>query len=153
MNAWLIRMRSVARLSGLTALLQALRWSKRYEERFRAALIDQIYSGDTVWDVGANVGLYSGQFLERVGPNGRVVAFEPVPACCEVLARRFADVKRMTIENVAMGEETGQGVIELNDDPLSPLNKVKVSASSGDNRVVHVTIVTGDEYARTSGHA
>ena len=33
--------------------------------------------GDTVLDVGANVGQYCALLAEVVGPEGRVIAFEP----------------------------------------------------------------------------
>lgn len=48
-----------------------------YEDAYRSALMSAIRVGDTVWDVGANVGYYTSQFARLVGVNGRVVAFEP----------------------------------------------------------------------------
>lgn len=33
--------------------------------------------GDTFWDVGANIGLYTVLAAKKVGPSGRVIAFEP----------------------------------------------------------------------------
>ena len=34
-------------------------------------------AGDTFLDIGANIGVYSLLAASRVGPSGRVVAFEP----------------------------------------------------------------------------
>jgi FkbM family methyltransferase len=42
-------------------------------------MIHNIREGDTVWDVGANIGAYTGAYLGLVGKRGCVVAFEPVP--------------------------------------------------------------------------
>lgn len=41
--------------------------------------------GDTVLDIGANIGLFALWASERVGAPGRVVAIEPLPPCYEAL--------------------------------------------------------------------
>ncbi|KAG2435614.1 hypothetical protein HYH02_011904 [Chlamydomonas schloesseri] len=46
--------------------------------------------GDTVIDVGANTGLFTMQAAEAVGPSGRVVSLEPVPATHALLAANVA---------------------------------------------------------------
>ncbi len=49
-------------------------------------LVDNIVQpGDTVVDVGANIGYYTCAFGRKVGPAGRVIAFEADPATCELL--------------------------------------------------------------------
>ena len=40
-------------------------------------LISMLHEGDIVYDVGANIGLYAVLLAKAVGPEGRVVAFEP----------------------------------------------------------------------------
>jgi FkbM family methyltransferase len=41
-------------------------------------LLDQhIKPGQTVLDIGANIGIYSLYFSRQVGPNGKIIAFEP----------------------------------------------------------------------------
>ena len=42
--------------------------------------------GDWVLDIGANVGHYTLELARLVGPQGRVIAFEPVPETFSVLA-------------------------------------------------------------------
>jgi FkbM family methyltransferase len=44
-----------------------------------------IAPGATVYDVGANVGFFTMLAARLAGPDGRVVAFEPVPACAEAV--------------------------------------------------------------------
>jgi FkbM family methyltransferase len=46
--------------------------------------------GDTFVDAGANIGLMSLAAAQRVGPGGRVYAFEPVPAVHRVLQANVA---------------------------------------------------------------
>jgi FkbM family methyltransferase len=43
-------------------------------------VFQHISEGDTVIDVGANVGYYSMGFAKRVKPKGKVIAIEPIPA-------------------------------------------------------------------------
>ena len=50
-----------------------------------------IRPGDCVWDVGANVGLYSEVFAAAAGPSGKVISFEPSPACAAMLEERLRD--------------------------------------------------------------
>lgn len=102
-----IRLRSFGRRLGIfPPLVRAYRRisGARYEERFDAALLTAIRSGDTVWDVGANVGLYTEKFAKQVEPFGRVVAFEPSPRSVAVLRSRFTDIKRVTICPVALAD-------------------------------------------------
>ena len=60
-----------------------------------AALQALVRPGDMVWDIGANIGLYS-RLLANKFDAGNVVAFEPMSGCfiaeqaCEALRPRFA---------------------------------------------------------------
>src|SRR5262249_19321993 len=49
-----------------------------------------VKSGDWALDIGANVGHYTVRLSELVGPEGRVLAFEPVPENLELLAANVA---------------------------------------------------------------
>jgi FkbM family methyltransferase len=48
-----------------------------YEPDVWPLLMSEIKPGDCIADVGAHMGLYSLAMANRVGPHGRVVAFEP----------------------------------------------------------------------------
>lgn len=50
-----------------------------FKEPETLAWIDKMEDGSTLWDVGANVGIYSMYFLAQK-EKGRVVAFEPHPS-------------------------------------------------------------------------
>jgi FkbM family methyltransferase len=47
--------------------------------------------GMTVFDVGANTGLFSLEILHRTGGTARVVSFEPAPAVYALLVRNLTD--------------------------------------------------------------
>src|SRR3989304_3675571 len=46
--------------------------------------------GDSVLDVGANIGYWSTALSAQVGPRGRVYAFEPSPVTLEYLRKNIA---------------------------------------------------------------
>jgi FkbM family methyltransferase len=83
------KLRQHPRVQG--ALVHALslgRHSRGYEESFRAAMFACIRPGDCVWDVGANIGLYSELFAAAVGPAGKVISFEPSADCVAIIEER-----------------------------------------------------------------
>lgn len=53
------------------------------------AVIATVKPGMTVIDIGAHIGYYTLLFAKCVGLNGRVVAFEPLPANFELLERNI----------------------------------------------------------------
>jgi len=62
--------------------------------------------GNWVLDIGANVGHYTKRMSELVGPGGRVIAFEPVPATFALLA---ANVQRFKHANVTLINAAASG--------------------------------------------
>lgn len=65
--------------------------------------------GSTVWDIGANVGLFTLPAALGVGPGGRVVAFEPFPPNLDHLDRHLAlnGLTNVTVVPAAVGAEAG----------------------------------------------
>ena len=60
-----------------------------WEPEVIGAVTATIKSGMTVVDIGAHIGYYTLLFAKCVGPNGRVVAFEPLPVNFELLKRNI----------------------------------------------------------------
>lgn len=121
LSLWL---RDVARRLGVNRVLGAWVHRRGYEERFGSTLLATVRPGDVVWDVGANVGLYSEQFLAAAGSSGKVIAFEPAGECYDQLVRRFADTATFEAVNVAMGASDGKALMEFSGTGLSPTNRV-----------------------------
>ena len=65
----------------------AIARDKQYEPHVTRALRDTLGRGATFIDVGANIGYFALLAAKIVGPAGRVVAFEPNPANCDLLRR------------------------------------------------------------------
>lgn len=112
-----------------------------YEERFSRALLRQVRPGDVVWDIGANVGLYSLQLSEAVSASGKVYAFEPMPTCFAELTRRSQGRANIQPIQAALGDRTGIAQLTLDDNALSTTNSLFIPSGA---RTVDVRITTGD---------
>lgn len=64
-------------------------------------------AGDCVWDVGANVGHYTTEFLRLVGPDGRVVAFDPEPSCARRL-EALGSAPQLLVVEAAVADFDGE---------------------------------------------
>lgn len=104
-RAWLV---VSARVGGLKYLLKP---SERWDpELVRIARL-LVGAGDVVWDVGANVGLFSKAASLRAGETGRIFAFEADADAAALLARtaRLASPQHasMTVVPLAVGVTSG----------------------------------------------
>jgi FkbM family methyltransferase len=113
-----------------------------YEERFSRELLGAIHAGDTVWDVGANVGHYAAQFSDRGA--AKVVCFEPAPGAVAALQGRFAAGtgadSRVQIVPVALGRQ--RSIAAFTADGASPDNQIVAAAN---NNTVEIQVYSGDE--------
>jgi FkbM family methyltransferase len=73
----------------------------------QVALADLLRPGDVFFDVGANVGFFSLVAARLVGPEGRVIAIEPVPANCKAIR---ANARRNGFRNVEVLAAAAGGV-------------------------------------------
>jgi len=82
-------------------------WS---EESIFKHLIAFLRRGDTVYDIGANLGLYTVFLARAVGPEGRVVAVEPDSEAYSKLDRnvRLNGLTNVKLFRKALGEERAQ---------------------------------------------
>ncbi len=73
-----------------------------------ATLLQICREGDTVIEVGANIGTHTLPLARKVGLSGRVVAFEPQRIVFQALCANMAlnDVLNVECRNEAAGEET-----------------------------------------------
>lgn len=70
----------------------------------------QIRENDTVFDVGANIGMFTLWIYDRFGPGIRVMAFEPISPVFEVLAMNIAHHRLDNAEvfPIGLSEQTGE---------------------------------------------
>lgn len=88
-----------------------LGWSSPEERLLENLDLD----GKVVYDVGAHAGAYSLFFSRRVGPRGRVIAFEPQAASFAKLARNLQDnhIGNVMPLRLALGDEAGTRAIYM----------------------------------------
>ena len=82
-----------------------------YDPSVVAWLRPRVKPGQVVWNVGANVGVYTLQLANWVGATGRVVAVEPNPGARRALERHIAWNRledRVTVVAAAVGAESGE---------------------------------------------
>ena len=141
----IILIRSVFRNTFVKSILSKLVYGNRYEEKYSKALLEQIRSSDVVWDIGANIGLYSVQFAKCLSTDGAVYAFEPVPEVFIKLQEYTESHPQVTCFNIALSEVNGQTFIERGRDPLLATSKI-INYKSDSS--IQVQAITGDEFLR-----
>jgi FkbM family methyltransferase len=120
-------------------------WLGAYEPAKMKLAADLVKAGDTVFDIGAHVGVYSLLFSECVGPAGRVVAFEPLRQNVEFLRAhlRLNEVSNVQVVEAAVCDRTGPAAFDESVDTSTGHLSV-----SGRLRVMATTV---DEFGRQSG--
>jgi len=117
-------------------------------ETFEMELFRRIVKENmTVLDIGANIGVYSLIAGRRVGPGGRVIAFEPEPTNFSLLKHNIGknDLNNVTAYNIAIADV--EGTMKLH---LSESNKGHHSLVGGDSSdfssSILVPVATGDKF-------
>lgn len=83
-----------------------LKLFRKFDTHYMASKI--ISEGDTVIDIGANVGYYSTLFARSAGAKGRVISIEPVAEYREILGRNCRNFSNIEILPYALGDHNGR---------------------------------------------
>ncbi len=113
---------------------------------FEAAfLLRQIRGGQTVVDVGANIGYYTLVFARAVGPSGHVFAFEPEPGNFDLLHQNIGrnGYENVTSEPKAISDVSGTTALFLSN---THGGAHRVYASKECANSVEVAVTTLDDY-------
>ena len=108
-------LRVVSRLFFLYRALGIGRTGRALEYNYH--LQQLVKEGDTVIDIGANLGYYTRPLADIVGAAGEVYAVEPVPIIFSVLKRNVGGRKNVTLLNYALGSE--ERTIEMANDSVA----------------------------------
>lgn len=147
-NRVVIWLRTLGRAVGINRAIGMLLRSGRDEERFHRALLENIKAGDCVWDIGANVGMYSTLFSERVGVDGRVIAFEPSPINRDKLIDAINGFENVLVFPYALGERNSKVLIRQGNDPLGATTRI---VEAGRDFGLEVELATGDSLIADRG--
>jgi FkbM family methyltransferase len=120
-------------------------WLGLLERDKLAPFVARLTSGMTVWDIGANVGLYTLPSARAVGPTGQVVAFEPMPRNLGFLRRHLTlnALNDVVVCEVAVSDATGALRMAEGDSP----SEFHVEAGGS----YEVKAVTLDDWLAESG--
>jgi FkbM family methyltransferase len=125
--------------------------SVQREQKILEVLISSLRGDDIVFDVGANVGLYSVMLAKAVGNRGHVIAFEPENESYQHL---LDNLKLNGITNVrayrkALGERRCEAKLYRGEENAdSSLVRPPTGSDSGHQMV---EVVGGDEFAEAEG--
>ena len=78
-----------------------------YEKILEVGYRRFLKASDVVVDVGAHIGTHLRNFVEIVGPRGRVFGFEPLPTCFETL-KSLELTSYVGLDNVALSDTSGE---------------------------------------------
>lgn len=121
-------------------------WNKMYFEEMEE-IKKYIKHGDTVIDVGGNLGFFVLILNELVGNEGNIYSFEPSKRLNKKLAATIQNnnLKNVTIVNLALGES--EGITSLHYNPRqSGLSSIVGNAES-DSLTEEIKITTLDKFA------
>ena len=139
--------------AGVVAVARALRVIQDatgvipdYEKLLSAAYRKFLGPGMVVVDIGAHAGYHLEQFLELVGPSGRVIAFEPMPSFAADLRDHYCRYPNVEVHEVALGSRSGSASFQqINNMPwFSGLHLRRIDEPA-DITVIDVAVTTVDE--------
>jgi FkbM family methyltransferase len=108
-------------------------------------MLDEIRPSDCVWDVGANVGLYSSMFSRLVGATGKVFAFEPSPKNFARLTSAIGSLENVVLVPMALGDTAGRMAFAEGSDATGATSRVVGGAVDRTPTTVDVEVRRGDE--------
>jgi FkbM family methyltransferase len=107
-----------------------------WEPEVTKYICPKIAQGMTVIDVGADIGYYTLLFAKRVGRDGRVIAFEPIPSAREKLEHnvRLNGYTNVKICDFALFSSNGQAILE-GPFQISRINPAKTTSEKKDIQI------------------
>lgn len=127
------------------------------EPEVQEALAELIEPGQTIYDVGANIGFFTILCARLVGPQGKVYAFEPIPENVVTLRHNIALNKLTNVIVVEQALSASTGTAEMFVSPWSAFHSLNVDGASKrenhgpDGGQITVATVTLDEFVQGDG--
>lgn len=123
-------------------------WLGTYEMELQHAIQHWAKPGQVVYDLGANVGYVSLLFARVVGEQGRVFAFEPLPANQQRLRQNVELNSGLSIELVpaAAAERSGRAAFALHGS--DDMGRLQASDGPAAN-TIEVETIALDDFAKT----
>jgi FkbM family methyltransferase len=118
-------------------------WS---DTRILSFLIERLRPGDDCWDIGASIGVYAVLLGKAVGPNGRVICFEPEPRSFGRIKDNATLNQLTNIEafNLALGSQRMSTSLFVTDSAPSGTHSLFSEQGGGLQSRVTVEVYPGD---------
>lgn len=131
------------------------RWLGTYEPELQAAIRQLVTARQVIYDVGANIGYVSLLLAQQTGPQGRVFAFEPLPANLERIRQNLALNKLKNVEVIpaAVTDHSGESAFFVH--ASVGMGKAAGSAGRSDQayqQEIRVATLSLDEFVYTQGN-
>jgi FkbM family methyltransferase len=124
-----------------------------HESELLGRIREVIRPGDTLYDVGANIGLIT--LVTALHPSGasvRIHSFEPEPGNCAHLRRNLelnGLVDRVQAHALALGADKGEAVLHVRG--AEGEGRHSIVTDKGSSGSIRVPLTTADEFARSVG--
>ncbi|HZW06747.1 MAG TPA: FkbM family methyltransferase [Phycisphaerales bacterium] len=141
--------------SDLTAMVRLVHRALRYRYKLNPGEIREMLAlmprGGVGLDVGAHKGAYAWWMARRVGPQGRVLAFEPQKRVAEPAARAFArsGIRNVKYLNCAVSDRSGEATFAMQRGSTHGATLDRLE--KGDVERVTVPLISLDEAAEQEG--
>jgi FkbM family methyltransferase len=114
------------------------------EKAILSRVLRELRAGDTIYDIGANIGTHSVAFAKQIGDSGAVVAFEPEPGAAGRLTRNvdLNGLSNVQIMGFALGGAEFTATLYV--DGVDGSGKHRMTASAG-WPTQEVRIAAGDD--------
>jgi FkbM family methyltransferase len=113
----IVRLRSGAlmRTTHVDHLQLLLYYLGSFEPHCIDAMREHVKPGDTILDVGANIGLFTIEGAKAVGPSGSVIAIEAAPSHANSVreSARLNQMANVEVVAVAVGDSDGEATLTL----------------------------------------
>jgi len=122
------------------------RWRHESEYDILADYINEISSGDVIFDIGANTGIYT-CFAGVGNPEGEIVAFEPYGPNVDILKQNLSlnSINNVRIITTALSDTKGTVEFEVPEYDIYGYGTGSIEIDDDTTKTVEIDTITGDE--------
>ena len=133
--------------------LSRLIYCRHFEMKEREFLNSFLRDGDIFIDVGSNLGLFTLIAARKIGPTGRVIAFEPSPVTFTRLKEnvQLNGLTNVQCVNAALSDQSGVSDFTQSEDGFAAWNSFAAPTKGERLSTVPVKAITWDEFAKQQG--
>ena len=120
-------------------------YANAFERIDRSIIAPFIHRGSCVVDIGAHIGFFACLCADKVGPEGRVIAFEPTPQTFDQLQLNIGlnnFQNRFEVHRVALSDVKGKASFNLFSSDAGVYNSLNVTEAYGHRSQEKITVET-----------